>query len=189
MAKGASKESNTEHISAKPPRIVSHLQSCCVNDGQPVSLRCSIKGESLESATAPLTTPAGDSPFDVIWLHNGKEIKKSNDFNYRSEGDDYVLDVAEVFPEDAGTYTCEAFNDSGESFSTCSVLVKGSHLPGGSVPLTQCLVVPNADPKGPSIGLFPRSLTSSVGAKASFTVESEVDVDKGKCRVSPPRPD
>ena len=66
-----------------------------------------------------------DSRFEVIWLHNDKEIKKSDDFNYRQDGDDYILDIAEVFPEDAGIYTCEAFNDAGEGFTSCTILVKG----------------------------------------------------------------
>lgn len=28
---------------SKPPRIVGHLQSCTVNDGQSVTLKCSVK--------------------------------------------------------------------------------------------------------------------------------------------------
>lgn len=117
---------------SKPPRIVSHLQSCSANDGQPVTLQCSIKckfqiycSNCFIQHQKIYLDYIGESSFDVMWLHNGKEIKKSDDFNYRSDGDDYILNVAEVFPEDAGIYTCEAFNDAGESFSSCSILVKG----------------------------------------------------------------
>lgn len=69
-----------------------------------------------------------ESPFDVIWLHNSKEVKKSNDFNYRQVGDDFILEIAECLPEDSGIYTCEAFNDAGETFSTGTILVKGMYL-------------------------------------------------------------
>ena len=38
--------------------------------------------------------------------------------------------ITEVFPEDAGTYTCEAFNDIGECFSSGSLAVD---IPGEEV--------------------------------------------------------
>lgn len=133
--------------SAKAPRIASHIQSLTVLDGQPATLRCTIKCES---------------PFDVVWLHNGQKVVKSADFKYSQIGDDYLLELAECFPEDSGTYTCEAFNDAGDTFSTGTVLVKA----------------PNEEK--PSLGIiqFPRSVTSTLGSKASFQVETDQDVDK-----------
>ena len=92
----------------KVPRISEHLKSQEVMDGTPVTLSCKI---------------GGATKFDVVWLHNEKEIKPSKDFQYAQEGDKYLLKIAEVFPEDAGTYTCEAFNDVGETFSTCTLAV------------------------------------------------------------------
>lgn len=68
---------------------------------------------------------AGESSFDVVWLHNEKEIKNSKDFLYQTEGSDYKLVINEIFPEDAGIYTCEAFNDAGEAFSSCTLVVLG----------------------------------------------------------------
>lgn len=62
-----------------------------------------------------------------FWLHNNKEIRPSKDFQYTNEANIYKLQIAEIFPEDAGTYTCEAFNDAGESFSTCTI---GVVVPG-----------------------------------------------------------
>nr|CAD7456923.1 unnamed protein product [Timema tahoe] len=44
----------------RPPKIVSHLNSDFVKDGEPVTLSCRI---------------IGAEKFDVIWLHNNKEIK------------------------------------------------------------------------------------------------------------------
>lgn len=108
----------------------------------------------------------GESRFDVIWLHNDKEIKPSADFASRVEGDDHILDIAEVFPEDAGIYTCEAFNDAGEGFSSCTILVR----------------LPTAEAKGPAVVTFPRSTTTAAGNKVAFSVETEGDVDKGKAK-------
>ncbi|RWS15514.1 twitchin-like protein, partial [Dinothrombium tinctorium] len=126
------------------PRLISHLTSSVVNDGDPVTLRCTIKGKQ---------TP---TKFDIVWLHNDKEIKPSNDFKYKNEGDDYLLVIAEVYPEDAGIYTCEAFNDFGEAFSSCSLIVK----------------VPNEELPGPNITVFPTSQTVVEGRLVSFTVET-----------------
>lgn len=55
-------------------------------------------------------------------------MKQSKDFNIRQSGDNFELEIAECLPEDSGTYTCEAFNDSGETFSTGTILVKGNFL-------------------------------------------------------------
>lgn len=70
---------------------------------------------------------AGASTFDVVWLHNHKEIKPSKDFEYANLANVYTLKIAEIFPEDSGTYTCEAFNDAGEAFSSCSIVVLGEY--------------------------------------------------------------
>jgi len=93
------------------PRILEHVSSQTVNDGSSVILQCRV---------------AVAKKFDVIWLHNEKEIKPSKDFEYDRNGDICKLKIAEIFPEDAGTYTCEVFNDVGEAFSSCTLLVVGT---------------------------------------------------------------
>lgn len=126
----------------KPPKIVSHLQSAFVKDGEPVTLSCRI---------------IGANKFDVIWLHNNKEIKPSKDFKYTNEANIYKLEIAEIFPEDSGAYTCEAFNDAGESFSSCTLNV----------------IVPGDQPKSPVFKTFPVSATVSEGESATFQAETE----------------
>lgn len=106
MANAAAKKKTDD----KPPSIVDHLTSKFVKDGEAVLLSCRI---------------IGAKKFDVIWLHNNKEIKPSKDFQYSNEANIYKLNIAEIFPEDSGTYTCEAFNDAGESFSSCTLNVLG----------------------------------------------------------------
>lgn len=109
MANGTGKKSGGD----KPPKIVDHLSSMYVNDGESVVLSCRI---------------IGAKKFDVVWLHNNKEIKPSKDFQYLNEANIYKLTIAEIFPEDSGTYTCEAFNDAGESFSSCTLNVLGKDI-------------------------------------------------------------
>jgi hypothetical protein len=82
----------------------------------------------LYSVLVAILCFAGAQKFDVIWLHNNKEIKPSKDFQYTNEANIYKLNIAEIFPEDSGTYTCEAFNDAGESFSSCTLIVLGMWL-------------------------------------------------------------
>ena len=126
----------------KPPKIVDHLTSMFVKDGEAVLLSCRI---------------IGAKKFDVVWLHNNKEIKPSKDFQYSNEANIYKLNIAEIFPEDAGTYTCEAFNDAGESFSSCTLNV----------------LVPNEEPKSPVFTTFPQSATVSEGEMVSFACQTD----------------
>uniref|UniRef100_A0A1Y1MHB7 Ig-like domain-containing protein n=2 Tax=Photinus pyralis TaxID=7054 RepID=A0A1Y1MHB7_PHOPY len=126
----------------KAPAIVDHLQSALIKDGDPVTLSCRI---------------IGAKKFDVIWLHNNKEIKPSKDFQYTNEANIYKLHIAEIFPEDSGAYTCEAFNDIGESFSSCTLNV---NIPGEPV-------------KAPVFKTFPTSVTVAEGEVASFQAETE----------------
>lgn len=125
---------------ASSPKIFQHIESQVVKDGDCVTLDCTI---GLAER------------FDIVWLHNEKEIKPSKDFEYKSSGDKYSLIIQEIFPEDAGTYTCEAFNDIGESFTTCTLNVE----------------VPGEEPMGPVFKSFPRSVTVTRGSSACFTGE------------------
>jgi hypothetical protein len=138
----ATNGSKAAAATSTPPRVYKHIESLIVADGSPVKLECTITGASQ---------------FDVVWLHNEKEIKPSKDFAYVNRGSNvYALEIQEIFPEDAGTYTCEAFNDVGECFSTCSLVV----------------VVPGDPPmSAPGFKSFPKSLTLDRGLKATFNAE------------------
>ncbi|XP_047646555.1 myosin light chain kinase, smooth muscle isoform X2 [Phacochoerus africanus] len=57
---------------------------------------------------------SGNPPPEVIWLHDGNEIQESEDFHFEQRGTRHSLCIQEVFPEDTGTYTCEAWNSAGE---------------------------------------------------------------------------
>lgn len=122
----------TGESSTSWPKIVDHVKSNYVSDGDPVTLSCRIECGSA----------GGDTPdFDVVWLHNNKEIKPSKDFQYSRDKNIYKLQIAEIFPEDSGTYTCEAFNNVGECFSTCTLTVM---IPGESYVLPEFTEFPKS---------------------------------------------
>ena len=122
------------------PRIFKHVSSAIVKDGDPVKLEATV---------------ACDSRFDVVWLHNEKEIKPSKDFVYKSTGNTHVLEIQEIFPEDCGTYTCEAFNDVGECYTTCTLVVD----------------VPGEDLPQPTFKTYPKSMTVDKNGSATFVAE------------------
>ncbi|KAM7017100.1 myosin light chain kinase, smooth muscle isoform 2-T2 [Passerculus sandwichensis] len=66
---------------------------------------------------------ANPSP-EIIWLHNGKEIQETEDFHFEKKGNEYSLYIQEVFPEDTGKYTCEAWNEVGESQTQATLTVQ-----------------------------------------------------------------
>merc|ERR1712066_262016 len=89
---------------------------------------CSVKTVQAEDGTeielsCKIVCPSGN--FDVVWIHNGKEIRPSPDFQYHHSENSHLfsLKIPELFPEDSGIFTCEAFNDYGETFTSCSLFV------------------------------------------------------------------
>lgn len=73
-----------EALSDKAPKVTKHLSSTYVQDGGECELVCEIGDTSI---------------YDVVWLHNNKEIKPSADFNYVKEKNSLKLKIAEIFPE------------------------------------------------------------------------------------------
>ncbi|XP_012635913.2 myosin light chain kinase, smooth muscle isoform X1 [Microcebus murinus] len=70
---------------------------------------------------------SGNPPPEVIWLHNGNEIQESEDFHFEQRGTLHSLCIQEVFPEDTGTYTCEAWNSAGEVRTQAVLTVQEPH--------------------------------------------------------------
>ncbi|XP_051005818.1 myosin light chain kinase, smooth muscle [Acomys russatus] len=70
---------------------------------------------------------SGNPPPEVIWLHNGNEIQESEDFHFEQKDGRHSLCIQEVFPEDTGTYTCEAWNSAGEVRTQAILTVQEPH--------------------------------------------------------------
>jgi len=69
---------------------------------------------------------SGTPPLDVVWVKDGVEIPDCEDFRYVDRGDGrFELRLADVFPQDSGTYSCEAYNEHGEAVTSSRLSVRG----------------------------------------------------------------
>uniref|UniRef100_A0A8D2IBE6 Ig-like domain-containing protein n=1 Tax=Urocitellus parryii TaxID=9999 RepID=A0A8D2IBE6_UROPR len=93
-------------LSNSAPSFSSVLKDCTVVEGQDFVLQCSVQGNPVPQIT---------------WLLNGE----SPDFHFEQKGTQHSLCIQEVFPEDTGTYTCEAWNSSGEVRTQAVLTVQG----------------------------------------------------------------
>jgi len=147
----ASLGSASTGMKPSPPIIIDHLKCVRALDGGEIELSCKI-----------VCPP---SSFDVVWIHNGKEIKPSKDFQYHHVDSRYMLKIPELFPEDSGVYTCEAFNDYGETFTTCSLYVT---CPGKETP----------DPAVTAFKTFPKSISVARGGPVVVQAELNPGCDR-----------
>lgn len=89
------KPKSGDEKSEKPPKITKHLTSTYCPDGGECELNCEIGDTSV---------------YDVVWLHNNKEIKPSADFLYIKEKNTLKLKIAEIFPEGLHCNSFESLN-------------------------------------------------------------------------------
>nr|XP_031826010.1 titin-like isoform X2 [Nomia melanderi] len=106
------------------PRFIEKLQPIHTPDGYTVQFECQVEG---------LPRP------QITWFRQTAIIKPSPDFQmYYDEDNVATLIIREVFPEDAGTFTCVAKNAAGFASSTTELIVEaplsdhGSDLTGPS---------------------------------------------------------
>lgn len=94
------------------PRFVTRLQPVQIMDGEQLVLPCQVIGHP---------TPK------IQWYRNAEPLSNTPGISISQEADGVcTLTIAEVFPEDAGEYMCEASNKIGEASSTVSVIVEGT---------------------------------------------------------------
>lgn len=94
------------------PRFTQRLQPVQLMDGEELILPCNVIGHP---------TPK------VQWFRNEQPLEDSQGVSISQETNGRcVLTISEVFPEDAGEYTCLAINKIGEASSTVSVFIEGT---------------------------------------------------------------
>ncbi|XP_052398062.1 obscurin-like isoform X50 [Carassius gibelio] len=77
----------------------------------------------LES-TMTLSCTLNKATVNVLWKHNGKEIKPGGRFSIRTDGTNCILTVSAVAQEDEGEYSCECKDDK----TTTKVTTKAPRL-------------------------------------------------------------
>uniref|UniRef100_A0A8C7H5Z0 Myosin light chain kinase, smooth muscle n=1 Tax=Oncorhynchus kisutch TaxID=8019 RepID=A0A8C7H5Z0_ONCKI len=91
----------------------------------PVFLRGLKDLKVMDGSKVIMTVEVAGNPHpEIVWLHNGKEIQKSEDFHFERKGSQCSLFIQEVFPEDTGKYTCEVWNEVGEVRTEASLTVQ-----------------------------------------------------------------
>ncbi|KAM9851146.1 myosin light chain kinase, smooth muscle [Aulostomus maculatus] len=93
----------------EPPRFIIGLMDQKVLDGSKVAMMVELSGHP---------------PPEVLWLHDGQEVKESEDFHFLRDQNRCTLLIQEVFPEDNGTYSCQAWNHYGEDHTQACLTVE-----------------------------------------------------------------
>lgn len=91
------------------PRFIEKLQPIHTPDGYTIQFECKVEGVPRPQIT---------------WCRQTQIIKSSQDFQMYYDDDNVAtLIIREVFPEDAGTFTCVAKNSAGFASSTTELVV------------------------------------------------------------------
>ncbi|GFO38542.1 titin [Plakobranchus ocellatus] len=91
------------------PHFSSTLSDLTLQDGDELVLECDIQGNPRPQ---------------ISWIRDGVEIFDSQDFQISMIGDHCKLQIADVYPEDEGKYSCKAVNMLGEATTSCFVTVE-----------------------------------------------------------------
>lgn len=103
-----------EAVELVSPTFVKRLSPVRVMDGESVNLTCVVEGKP---------TPR------VEWYHNDRPIKEGKEITIVQDTEGVCsLAITEVFPEDAGEYTCRAVNPVGEAVCKSSLVVEGTRI-------------------------------------------------------------
>lgn len=100
------------------PKFIEKLQPQHTQDGYTVQFECQVEG---------IPRP------QITWFRQTAIIKPSQDFQMYYDDDNVAtLIIREVFPEDAGTFTCVAKNAAGFASSTTELIVEAPLSDHGS---------------------------------------------------------
>jgi len=94
---------------SEAPNFSKPLKDFSCAPGQCCVLECRVQG----------------NPTKVVWKREGAEIEDSFEFRTLHKGEICTLVIGELFPEDAGTFSCVASNENGEAETSCSLSVQG----------------------------------------------------------------
>ncbi|XP_011496103.1 PREDICTED: titin-like [Ceratosolen solmsi marchali] len=102
------------------PTFIKKLSPICVMDGESVNLTCVIQGKPIPK---------------VEWFHDKKPIKEGKQITILQDSEGVCnLAISEVFPEDAGEYTCHAINTIGEAVCSASLIVEAyEYIPDSEI--------------------------------------------------------
>lgn len=101
-------------IELMSPTFVKRLSPIRVMDGESVNMTCVVHGKPIPK---------------VEWFHDNKLIKEGKQITVCQDSEGICnLAINEVFPEDAGEYTCQAINQVGEAICSTSLIIDGNKI-------------------------------------------------------------
>jgi hypothetical protein len=87
---------------------MSELADVTINEGNSLCLECQLLDTDV-----------------VTWSKDGITLLSNADFKQTFDGTKARLEIAEVFLDDCGIYTCTIKNSTGDKKCSCTVTVKG----------------------------------------------------------------
>ncbi|CAG2104737.1 unnamed protein product, partial [Medioppia subpectinata] len=97
------------------PNFVSHLNDLNLKEGETAHFECRVE-------------PSSDPTMKYEILRNGEPMPSGSRYSVTHDFGYVSVDIAYVYPEDSGVYTCRASNPKGQSVSTASLKVVGKGL-------------------------------------------------------------
>lgn len=83
-------------------------------DGETIELKCKVMGKPIPH---------------IEWYHNNSVIEDAKNVTVSQDNTgNCILTITEVFPEDAGEYSCHAINEVGEAITMTHVAVEGTFI-------------------------------------------------------------
>uniref|UniRef100_A0A915PRJ2 Ig-like domain-containing protein n=1 Tax=Setaria digitata TaxID=48799 RepID=A0A915PRJ2_9BILA len=108
---GRSQTGRTTTRIAEMPNFHTELRSGEIFDGQNVHLEAKF-------------SPADDPNLKIVWLFNRKPLKASDKIRISNESGVVRLDILNITPAEAGSYTCQLTNGIGTMESTATIIVQ-----------------------------------------------------------------
>ncbi|VDK66159.1 unnamed protein product, partial [Onchocerca ochengi] len=96
---------------AEMPNFHTELRSMEVFDGQHVHLEAKF-------------SPVDDPNIKIVWFFNRKPLKQSDNVRMSNQFGLVTLDILNITPAEAGSYTCQLANEVGVMESTATILVQ-----------------------------------------------------------------
>jgi titin len=104
--------SQVEEVEYPVPRFTSHMTNLELKEGDTAHFECTVE-------------PTRDPTMTFELLHNGQPVPSGSRYAITHDFGYVTLDIAYVYPEDSGVYTCIVSNCEGQAVSTAALKVHG----------------------------------------------------------------